>query len=148
MMNGRNYRDPDEAQRDRERYVRAFNSTMVRIWKEKIQLLGVMDTGRLYNAVVGVSMNADDKFTSVTLKQEFSEYGIYAERGTGKNTPKGNPGDIGRPNPRKKRPWMTRKRLASMFNIQEFMADNLGMQTCLAVSKVLEKPSSSSGSNF
>ena len=112
---------------------------MVKIWKEKLQLLSVIDTGRLYNSVIGVSMTADQKFTSVTLQQEFCEYGIYVERGTGSNTPKGNPGDIGRENRRKKKPWMMRKHLASIFNLQEFMADSLGKQTCLAVSNALDR---------
>ena len=146
-MTGQTSRDPQEALRERERFVRAYNATMVKIWKEKLQLLGVIDTGRLYNSVIGVSMTADDRFSTVSLKQEFSEYGIYVERGTGRNTPKGNPGDIGKPNPRVKKKWMTRKYLASMFNLQEFMADSLGKQICLAVTNVLDRePTLSKGS--
>lgn len=147
-MSGRLPLSEKEALDERERYVRAFNDTMVRIWREKITLLGVLDSGRLYNSVVGVSLTADSKFTSVSLKQEFQEYGLYAERGTGRNTPKGNPGDIGRPNPRKKRPWMTRKHLASMFNLQEFFADNLGQQMCLAITNVLDKTPTLSNGGF
>lgn len=139
MRTGQKPLNERDALKERESYVRAFNDTMVRIWKEKLQLLGVIDSGRLYNSVIGVSMTADERFSSITLKQEFAEYGLYAERGTGSNTPKGNPGDIGRPNTRRKRPWMTRKHLASMFNLQEFMADSLGQQMCLAVSNVFDK---------
>ncbi len=138
-MTGQISHDPDEALKERERYVRAYNNTMVRIWKEKLSYLDVIDTGSLYNSVVGVSMNADSKFTSVSLQQEFSEYGIYQERGTGKNTRKGNPGDIGHENRRKKKKWMMRKHFASMFNLREFMADSLGKQTCLAITNALEK---------
>lgn len=147
-MTGQQNLKPEDALHERERYVKAFNDTMVKIWREKLTLLGVIDTGRLYNSVVGVSLDADSKFVSVTLKQEFQEYGIYAERGTGRNTPKGNPGDIGRPNPRKKRPWMTRKHLASMFNLREFMADNLGQQICLAVSNALDKEPTLTNNTF
>lgn len=147
-MTGQTPHSEEDALQKRERYIRAFNSTMVRIWKEKLILLGVVDSGRLYNSVVGVSLDADSKFTAVTLKQEFQEYGIYAERGTGRNTPKGNPGDIGRPNPRKKRKWMTRKYLASMFNLREFMADNLGQQICLAVTNALERNPTISKDDF
>ncbi|MCM1490704.1 MAG: hypothetical protein NC095_07755 [Muribaculum sp.] len=112
---------------------------MVNIWKEKITLLDAFDRGRLYGSVVGVSVSMDEKITSVSLQQEFNEYGIYVERGTGRNTPRGNSGDIGRDNPRKKKPWMTRKYLASMFNLREFMADSLGMEICLAMTNALEK---------
>ena len=146
-MTGQKFRSVDDALHEREQYVRAFNNTMVKIWKEKLQLLNVIDTGHLYNSVVGVSLTADQKFSSVTLKQEFCEYGIYVERGTGSNTPKGNPGDIGRENRRKKRPWMTRKYLASMFNLREFMADSLGKQICLAVTNALDRnPTVNNGS--
>lgn len=102
-------------------------------------LLGAIDRGALYNSVVGVSVAMDSKVTSVTLHQEFSEYGFYVERGTGSNTPRGNSGDIGRENPRKKKPWMTRKYLASMFNLREFMADSLGVETCLSLTNALER---------
>lgn len=130
---------PDDALRERENYVRAFNNTMVKIWKEKLTLLKVIDSGRLYNSVVGVSLTADQKFTTISLEQRFNEYGIYQERGTGSNTPRGNPGDIGRPNRRVKKPWMVRKHLASMYNLREFMADSLGKQICLAVTNALDK---------
>lgn len=138
-MTGPNFRNNDDALHEREQYVRAYNTTMVKIWKEKLQLLGVIDTGRLYNSVMGVSMTADANFTSVSLQQEFCEYGVYVERGTGSNTPKGNPGDIGHENRRKKKPWMMRKHLASMFNLRDFMADSLGKQICLAVTNALDK---------
>lgn len=124
---------------ERERYIRAFNDTMVRIWKEKIQMLAVIDSGRLYNSVVGVSVNADQKITSVELSQQFAVYGVYQERGTGSNTPKGNPGDIGGANRRVKKPWFTRKHLASMFNIREFFADSLGQEACTVISNALDK---------
>lgn len=129
---------PDKRE-ERERYIRAFNSTMVRIWKEKIMMLGVVDSGSLYNSVVGLSVSADDKITSVELSQCFNEYGLYQERGTGSNTPKGNPGDIGGKNRRVKKPWFTRKHLASMFNIREFFADSLGMEACSVISNALDR---------
>lgn len=112
---------------------------MVNIWKEKIALLHAIDRGRLYGSVTGVSLTMDEKVTSVTLQQAFNEYGVYVERGTGSNTPRGNPGDIGRENRRKKKTWMTRKYLASMYNIREFMADSLGQQACLSITNALNK---------
>ena len=40
--------DSQSALKERERYVKAFNAMMVRIWREQISLLGVIDTGALY----------------------------------------------------------------------------------------------------
>ncbi|MDE7413251.1 MAG: hypothetical protein K2N05_05610 [Muribaculaceae bacterium] len=129
----------DRNQQEREKYVRAFNDTMIKIWREQIALLGVVDTGALYRSTVAVSMNADGKFTSVTLAQSFNIYGLYADYGVGSNTPRGNPGDLGRDNKRKRRRWFSRKYFASVMNIREFFADNLGKQLADTVSNALTR---------
>lgn len=129
--------DPKTAQREREQYVRAFNSTMVKIWREKITLLGVIDTGALYRSVCAVSLSADAKFTSITLTQAFNLYGLFVDYGTGSNTPRGNPGDIGRNNPRRRKRWFSKKYYASVMNIREFYADNLGRNLADTVSNAL-----------
>ena len=127
----------DKAFQERQKYVQAFNSTMIKIWREQIALLGVVDTGALYRSTVAVSMTADGKFTSVSLAQKFNLYGIYADYGVGPNTPRGNPGDLGRDNKRKRRRWFSRKYFASVMNIREFFADNLGKDLADTVSNAL-----------
>lgn len=122
---------------ERRKYVRAFNSTMVKIWKEKIIMLGAVDTGALYRSTIGVSMTADGKFIDITLSQAFNTYGLFVDYGTGRNTPRGNSGDIGRANRRKRKRWFSRKYFASVMNIQEFYADSLGREFCRAVSNAL-----------
>ena len=129
--------DPKLQQVEREKYVKAFNATMIKIWREQISLLGVIDTGALYRSTLAVSMKADGKFTSVTLSQSFNTYGLFVDYGTGSNTPLGNPGDIGKANGRKRKRWFSRKYFASVMNIQEFYADNLGRQFCAAISNAL-----------
>ncbi len=129
----------DKAQQEREKYVRAFNSTMVKIWREQIALLGVVDTGALYRSTVAVSMTADGKFTSISLSQKFNLYGLFVDYGTGSNTPRGNPGDIGRANGRKRKRWFSRKYFASVMNIREFFADNLGKDMADTISNALTR---------
>lgn len=131
----------------RRKYVRAFNATMVKIWREQIALLGVIDTGALYRSTVGISMTADGKFIDITLEQAFNTYGLFVDYGTGRNTPRGNPGDIGsstkslcsakNANGRKRKRWFSRKYFASVMNIQEFYADSLGREFCRAISNAL-----------
>ena len=48
-------------QTEREKYVRAFNKTMIRIWQEQMRLLNVFDTGALYRSTVAVGLSADGK---------------------------------------------------------------------------------------
>lgn len=121
----------------RRKYVRAFNSTMVKIWREQIALLGVIDTEALYRSTVGISMTADGKFIDITLLQAFNTYGLFVDYGTGRNTPRGNSGNIGKANSRKRKRWFSRKYYASAMNIQDFFADNVGQEFCRAVSNAL-----------
>ena len=131
--------DINKSTEERSKYVRAFNATMVRIWREQINLLGVIDTGALYRSTMGVRMTADGKFTQITLEQSFNAYGIFVDYGTGSNTPRGNSGDLGDGyvNRRKRRRWFSRKYYASVMNIQEFYADSLGQEFCRAISNAL-----------
>lgn len=112
---------------------------MIKIWREQIALLGVVDNGALYRSTVAVSMTADGKYTSISLAQKFNPYGIYADYGVGSNTPIGNPGDLGHDNKRKHRRWFSRKYFASVMNIREFFADNLGKDLADTASDALTR---------
>ena len=121
-------RNEQQAIEERAKYVSAFNDTMIQIWKEQITLLGVIDTGRLLNSPVVVRTSADGKISEVHLSQAFLEYGLWQDYGTGKEVPRGNSGDLGKPKVRKERHWFSRKYYMSVMNIKEFMADSLGRQ--------------------
>ena len=117
-----------QAIEERAKYVSAFNDTMIQIWKEQITLLGVIDTGRLLNSPVAVRTSADGKISEVHLSQAFLEYGLWQDYGTGKEVPRGNSGDLGKPKVRKEHHWFSRKYYMSVMNIKEFMSDSLGKQ--------------------
>lgn len=139
------------AEEQRRRYVTAFNATMIKIWREQIALLGVIDSGALYRSTLAVRMNADGKYTSITLEQSFNLYGLFVDYATGSNTPRGNPGDLGRDNARRrssqsafavkrrKNRWFSRKYYASVMNIRDFYADNLGRDLADTVSNALTR---------
>ena len=129
----------DKALQERQKYVQAFNATMIKIWREQIALLGVIDTGALYRSTLAVRMNADGKYTSITLEQSFNLYGLFVDYATGSNTPRDNPGDLGRDNARKRRRWFSCKYYASVMNIRDFYADNLGRDLADTVSNALTR---------
>ena len=56
-----------EAQEEREKYIKAWNETMLRIWQERITLLEVIDTGKLLASPVAMPVRADGRFVEVTL---------------------------------------------------------------------------------
>ena len=117
-----------QAQDEREKYVMAFNDTMVKIWQEQITLLGVIDTHSLLRSPTALPVRTDGRFFEVGLSQAFLEYGLWQDYGTGRETPRGNSGDLGREKVRGRRRWFSRKYYASVMNIKEFFADNLGKE--------------------
>ena len=117
-----------QAQDEREKYVMAFNDTMLKIWQEQITLLDVIDTHSLLRSPTALPVRTDGRFFEVGLSQAFLEYGLWQDYGTGRETPRGNTGDIGRDKVRQRRRWFSRKYYASVMNIKEFFADNLGKE--------------------
>jgi hypothetical protein len=117
-----------QAQEEREKYVLAFNDTMIKIWQEQITLLEVIDTGQLLASPRSLPVRADGRFFEVGFSQTFLEYGLWQDYGTGKETPRGNSGDIGREKKRQRRRWFSKKYYASVMNIRDFFADNLGKE--------------------
>ena len=132
-------RTEQQAIDERGKYVRAFNDTMIKIWKEQITLLHVIDTQRLLRSPIAIGMNADGKFSEVHLSQAFLEYGLWQDYGTGKEVPRGNSGDLGRHKVRKERHWFSRKYYMSVMNIKEFMGDSLGRQFQGIISDALDQ---------
>lgn len=141
------------AQDEREKYVMAFNDTMLKIWQEQITLLDVIDTHSLLRSPIALPVRTDGQFFEVGLSQAFLEYGLWQDYGTGRETPRkpsavsnsfehsrgeagvrrsqiprGNSGDLGKEKVRRRRRWFSRKYYASVMNIKEFFADNLGRE--------------------
>ena len=128
----------EQALKERQKYVAAFNDTMIKIWKERIILLDVIDTKTLLHSPISLGYKADGKLVDVHLSQAFREYGLWQDYGTGRETPRGNPGDIGRTKVRQRRRWFSIKYYASFMNIKEFYADNLGKEFVGIVNEALD----------
>ena len=123
---------------EREKFVTAFNETMLKIWKEQITLLDVIDTGALLASPKALPLRADGRFLELGLSQSFLEYGLWQNFGTGKEIPRGNNGDIGRERKRKKKPWFSRKYYASVMNLRDFLADNMAKEFVGVVAQSLD----------
>ncbi len=147
-MQSNNHPDP---QGEREKFVLAFNDTMLRIWQEQITLLGVIDTGRLLKSVKALPVWADGQFIEIWLSQAFLGYGLWQDFGTGKEIPRGNSGDIGREkggnrdvdyivggHQSKAKKWFSRKYYSPVMKIREFLADNLSNEFVGIVAKSLD----------
>lgn len=127
----------NEKRIEREKYYRAFAGTLVKIWQEKIVLLNAIRSGELYRSIATQSSSADADYLKMEFVHKFLKYGFYVNYGTGSNTRRGNPGDIGMPNRRKAKRWFSTKYYASMMNIRDFLAKNVGEEYCNIVSNAL-----------
>lgn len=125
-------------QDEREKYVLAFNDTMLKIWQEQITLLGVIDTGRLLHSVSALPVHADGRFIEIGLSQAFLEYGLWQDFGTGKEIPRGNNSDIGREKRRVAKKWFSRKYYSSVLNLRDFLANNIGQSFVGVVANALD----------
>lgn len=128
----------DKQREEREKFVFAFNRTMITIWCEQITLLNVIDTGRLLRSLKVLPVRADGRFIEIGLSQSFLEYGLWQNFGTGKEIPRGNSGDIGRERKRQKKPWFSRKYYASVLNLRDFLADNIAHEFVGIVARSLD----------
>lgn len=137
-MNGTTNDAEQRAFSEREKFVTAFNETMLKIWKEQMTLLDVIDTGALLASPKSLLLRADGRFMELGLSQSFLEYGLWQNFGTGKEIPRGNNGDIGRERKRKKKPWFSRKYYASVMNLRDFLADNMAKEFVGVVAQSLD----------
>lgn len=128
----------DKQREEREKFVFAFNRTMITIWCEQITLLNVIDTGRLLRSLKALPVRADGRFIEIGLSQSFLEYGLWQNFGTGKEIPRGNSGDIGRERKRQKKPRFSRKYYASVMNLRDFLADNIAHEFVGIVARSLD----------
>lgn len=132
---------PNSTPEDQRReFVEGFNDTMVKIWREKMSFLNIIRTFTLYRSFQTTYTIYDSQVTQAHFSLEYRDYGDYVERGTGRETPRGNPGDIGRSKVRKPRPWRTRKYHASVFRIRDFFTESLHLDFVHIVD-ILSSPS-------
>lgn len=66
--------------------------------------------------------------TTAQFSFSFREYGIYVDRGTGRGVWRGNHGDLGHANRRRRKPWEIKPLVRSIYNMREFFAQSLGTE--------------------
>lgn len=133
---------------DRQKFVEAWNKTMIDIWQERIHALKVVDTGALWRSPLNLPVQADVRFYDITLSQNFLEYGLWQDLGVGREVPHGNPGDIGRDKKRERRRWFSIKYYSSVMNLRDFMAESLGDEFKSMFCAALDSDNAKQNTNF
>lgn len=116
----------------RRRYLEAYNSTMIRIWKDQISRLGIWDTGQLFaNPADAVPPKINDDATVAELAFKVRLYGVYVNYSINAQG--------------RQRQWFSRKLHSSVMRLSEFMADSAGRQLADVTASALGRTSGWSG---
>lgn len=148
----------EDAVKQREQFVRAWNDTLIRIWLERIVKLRAYSTRFLFKSLKALPVRDDGRFIDFEVAQMFSEYGLWVDMGVGrefKSHSADNAGDLkildkeyrrkhglDRPRkrgpkwgggytsgrPRKEKPWFSIKYYASVMRLKEFLAESIGQE--------------------
>ena len=122
----------------RQKFVEAWNKTMIDIWAERIYKLKIVQTAHLYHSPdlgstnpLRVPIKADGRFCDLTLTQSFAEYGLWVDLGVGREFRHGDYEhnkeyieEHGRK--RERRPWFSIRYYSSVMKLRDFMAESLG----------------------
>lgn len=122
---------------DREQYLRSWSQVMVNIWVEKMAAYKIFDTGSLVESVKAFPIKEIGSFKEV-IEHTFNMYGVYVEKGTGKEISKGNDGDLGFHPERKPRPWLNKKFYYYCMKLAEKMAEIEGKEFIHIMQQVIE----------
>lgn len=121
---------------DRQAYLNAWSNVMVNIWREKIAAYKIYDTGSLYASVHLLPMKSPGDIQ--IIEHTFNRYGIYVEKGTGREIAKGNKGDLGFTPDRIARPWFNKKFYYYCMKLAEKMAEISGKDFTHIMQQVIE----------
>ena len=116
-------------------YLKAWRTKMVQIWQDRLDLLGVHDTGALRRSVKAGELNLRDAEADMAFK--FLEYGIYMDLGVGNGYWHGNGGDLaflGKAyraehhlgKARERKPWFNKSWYISVEVLKNRLAEILG----------------------
>lgn len=141
-------RDIEDIEQQLDNWDKGWAEEMVRIWREKINILKVVDTGALRNSVDQmISGSGGDK----TIVHTFLEYGLYQDMGVGSGYKKSHQGaGIGLAfldeeyreqhklgEPRKPRRWFSKKYYASVKVMAEVRTEMLAEEGAILISNII-----------
>lgn len=124
---------------ERRKFLHGFDDTMLKMWKERIYWLGVVDTGALDRSLAITDPNPikDALASEANFQWSFRTYGIFQDFGTGRNTAIGNThkkDNDGWTNKRERRLWFSTKYYASFMKLREFLTESFAQEYLAAMS--------------
>jgi hypothetical protein len=122
---------------DKEEYIKVWAERMIVIWQEKLLAYKILDSHSLYNSLQQHIIHNSGGNIDV-IEHFFNFYGIYVDKGTGKEVSKGNKGDLGFTPNRKPKPWFDAKFYYYTRVLAERMADITGKKVVYVIKNIIE----------
>ncbi len=110
---------------NKEQFYAAWADVLVKMWQGKILMLDVWDEGVLYESFINHVLKHSGGDAEL-IRFVFRQYGIYQDIGVGRDTPKGNVGDIGYSKEREEKPWYSSVFYREVQKLAEFQAYHYG----------------------
>ena len=118
-------------------YAQGWQDKMIEIWRDRLDLLGVRDTGALRASVQKGHFDMGDAGGAMAFR--YLQYGIYVDLGVGNGYRRDNGGDLpfldpayrfehklGKP--RQRRPWFNKSWYISVMVLKDKLAEVIGEQ--------------------
>jgi hypothetical protein len=114
-------------------YYRAWAQMMVTIWKDKIAILNVRDTGELFASFIcEVAIAANGDINKIVFSYNY--YGRMVDMGVGRGVTYEN---AGKDSGRKRKPWYDKAWYHSIMVLTEKQAELYGEEYQLIISEAL-----------
>jgi len=124
--------------------IAAWADVMVKMWRDRITQLPVIDTRELYNSfVMHIIKQAGGDLSKI--EWAFKQYGIYQDMGVGRETARGNSGSIksglktGKNGKltlkREQKPWYSKTFYREVMKLKEYMAFWYAAQSTVIISE-------------
>lgn len=103
----------------------AWANIVIKIWEEKILLLGALDSGALYESLkLHVQANANGEIARIDFFYKL--YGKFVDMGVGREISRGNRGDLGFTPTRRRKEWYSRIFYREVMKLKELVAARYG----------------------
>ena len=122
---------------EQSKYIEEWAKMMVTIWEERILLSGAIDSGSLLNSVKIRDFPTSNDASGV-IEHMFNYYGVYVDRGTGKEIKRGNPADLGFSPIRKAKPWLNKRFFYYTRRLAERLAEINGEEATYIIRDIIE----------
>lgn len=135
-----------KASGNKKETLKAWADVVIKMWESKILLMDVYDTGYLYNSFIShVLANSGGDVSKIDFI--FGMYGVYADMGVGRETARGNSGDVGKSATvfdetyqshrlkRQPRKWYSTVFFREVMKLRFFLEYEYGRQAAIALSE-------------